>query len=38
MQGAVELVGIIGYYSYVAMIANAFELEPGTTLANPLPD
>ena len=27
-QGLVELIGVLGYYNYVAMVLNCFEILP----------
>lgn len=37
MKAMVELVGIVGYYTYVSMMANCFELEPGSACDYELP-
>jgi 4-carboxymuconolactone decarboxylase len=36
-QGIVDLTGLVGYYSFVASILNAFEIEPGEGFT-PLPE
>ena len=35
--GMVELITIVGYYTYLAMLINGFELEPPAVSPNPLP-
>ena len=36
-QATVELIGVLGYYTLVAMTLNTFEIEPPANGVTPLP-